>query len=101
MNPLNFVISSLATYRLVKLVKDDKITENFREATFRRFGEPQDSKVSYLVTCPWCLGIYAGAAVAFVDTMFSDSRTASVARSALAFSAIAGIMAEREDHDDF
>lgn len=95
--PLSSALQALATYRLMKLVKDDYITEPLRETITDRFGEPDDSKVAYLVTCPWCLGLYAGALVAGANTMFPSSRLVQAVTAALAYSAITGIMAERED----
>lgn len=94
---LRAVTGALATYRLTKLVNEDKLTEDLRQRVVDHFGELNDSKVSYLVHCPWCVSIYAGAAVAFVDTMFPNSRVAKAALAALAFSAVTGIMAEREN----
>jgi hypothetical protein len=96
---LSHLLSALATYRLMKLVKDDYITEPLRERVIQHFGEPDTSKVSYLTTCPWCLGIYAGALVAGANTMFPNSRLVSAATAALAYSAVTGIMAEREGSD--
>ena len=61
---LEVAFDLLATYRLTTLIKDDKITEDFRRLVFRRFGEPSDDdshKVSYLMTCPWCLSVYFAA----------------------------------------
>ena len=52
-----------ACYRLVKLVRDDRITEPARQAVIDRQGPPERSKVTYLLHCPWCLSIYFGAAL--------------------------------------
>jgi Protein of unknown function (DUF1360) len=92
---LSLLVDGLATYRLQKLVRDDKITEDLRNAVFHKFGEPHEHKLSYLVTCPWCLSLYAGLGLSF-SRMIAPKATNAVAR-ALALSAIAGIMAERED----
>ncbi len=37
---LGVLYDLFATYRLVTLIKDDKITEDFRNLVFQRFGEP-------------------------------------------------------------
>lgn len=50
-----------ATYRLTKLVLDDKLTEDLRLAIYARF--PKDSKISYFIGCPWCVSIWAGAVI--------------------------------------
>jgi len=85
----------LATYRLTTLIKDDKITEDFRRLVFRRFGEPSDDdshKVSYLMTCPWCLSVYF-AAIAVVARKKWPRAWSPVAK-ALTFSAVTGFLAE-------
>jgi hypothetical protein len=60
---LALLIDGLATYRLVKLLRDDKITEPVREVVEQSQGPPDRSKVTYLLNCPWCLSIYFGAAL--------------------------------------
>lgn len=94
MSALDTAVSALATYRLTKLVIDDKLTEELREKVFVRYGDPSVSKISYLLTCPWCVSMYAGLAVSVSDTVFP--RTTRVLTRALAFSALTGIIAERE-----
>ncbi|MBA2444360.1 MAG: DUF1360 domain-containing protein [Nocardioidaceae bacterium] len=86
----------LATYRLTTLIKDDKLREDFRGLVFQRFGEPggeDGHKVSYLVTCPWCLSIYF-AAVAVVARKKWPRAWGPVAK-ALTFSAMTGLLAEK------
>jgi hypothetical protein len=90
---LDLTVDILATYRLVKLVTDDKITEPFREMIFARYGDPTESKRSYLVTCPWCLGIYFGAGVALGRKISPNVWT--IAARALALSTGAGLLAEK------
>jgi hypothetical protein len=90
-------LGALATYRLTKLIRDDKITEDLRNFVFERYGEPDDHKVSYLVTCPWCLSIYFGAAVSSVRIIFPNSKLVSAGIEALAFSALTGMLVEREE----
>lgn len=85
---------ALATYRTTKLVIDDKITEGPREWIFARFGDPRVSKISYLVSCPHCVSMYAGLALSLGDTVFP--RTTRILARGLAFSAITGLLAERE-----
>jgi hypothetical protein len=59
----SLLIDSLATYRLVKLVRHDRITEPMCAAVVENHGPPERSKVSYLIDCPWCLSFYFGAAL--------------------------------------
>lgn len=50
----------LATERITRLVVEDKITEDLR---YRVIGRFPNSKVSYLVTCPICVSVWAGFSV--------------------------------------
>jgi hypothetical protein len=94
---LDLVVGALATYRLTKLVNDDYITQPLRDKVVKHFGEPDESKITYLVHCPWCVSIYTGGLVSTALMMYPDNRVVRVATTAFAFSALTGIMAERED----
>jgi len=86
----------LATYRLTTLIKDDKITEDLRHTVWDKYGKPNDEhshKLSYLMTCPWCLSMYFGAAAVAGRTMFPKSWR--VISRALAYSALTGLLSER------
>lgn len=93
------VTLALATFRLTKLVNEDKLTEGPREAVYAHFGDPSVSKLSYLISCPWCVSIYAGLALSLGDTLLP--RTTRVLARGLAFSAITGLLAEREQGAGF
>jgi hypothetical protein len=82
-------LDGLATYRFVKLVRDDRITQPLRDAVVDRFGSPEQSKVSYLLHCPWCLSIYAGAALTLGRRRWP--RTVDAAARTLALSAVTGL----------
>lgn len=56
------IILALATARGTRLVVEDYITEGFRKAVQRRFGD--DSKVTYLANCTYCASIWVGGAAA-------------------------------------
>lgn len=86
---LPLLIDALATYRLVKLVRDDKITEPLRDAVEARQGPPDRSKVTYLLNCPWCLSIYFGTALTLGRRRW-PAPTQLLARS-LALSALTGL----------
>lgn len=92
---VDLALDTLATYRLVKLVREDKITEDLREKIYSRYGQPNEHKVSYLTQCPHCLSIYAGALLVGGRMIFPRATQATV--RALALSALTGIMTERED----
>lgn len=89
------MVDGLATYRLVKLVRDDRITEPVRESVIERQGPPEESKISYLLNCPWCLSIYFGVALTLGRRRF-PATTGAIARS-LALSAMTGIATTRLD----
>jgi len=56
--PLDFLLLSLATYRVVRLFVYDKITNFIREPLSRAQGGPL--KAAYeLMICPWCFGVWA------------------------------------------
>jgi hypothetical protein len=89
------LVDALASYRLVKLVKDDRITEPAREAVQDRTGPPEESKVSYLMTCPWCLSVYFGAALTLGRLRWPGT-TNAVART-FALSALTGLATQHLD----
>lgn len=60
---LDLVRRSLAAKRLVRLITEDKITEDLRIAMFERW-PPEDNRLSYLVSCESCLSVWAAAFVA-------------------------------------
>ncbi len=87
--PWRLLVDALATYRLVKLVRDDRITEPARQAVEARTGPPDRSKVTYLLNCPWCLSIYFGAALTLGRRRWPTA-TAVLSRP-LALSALTGL----------
>jgi len=89
---LNFVKDALATYRLTKLVIDDKITEDVRNKVFDRF-PPESTKVGYLFTCPWCVSIWTGLGVVAARRVAPTAWDAMA--TALAASSISGLLEER------
>lgn len=86
------IVDALATYRLTKLVIDDYITEPLRDKVYAKFGDPADSKVSYLVTCPWCVSIYIGIGVVAARTIAPKAWRPLA--YALAFSGVTGWVEE-------
>lgn len=94
---MRLVVDALACYRLVKLVRDDRITEPARQAVRDRHGPPEQSKVSYLLDCPWCLSIYFGAALSLGRRRW-PSAVDMVVRP-LALSAATGLVTQHADRD--
>lgn len=56
---VELVVLVFAVARVTKLVVDDKIMLPFRKWVLGRSGE--DGWFFYLVTCPWCMGIWVAA----------------------------------------
>jgi hypothetical protein len=92
---LDLAVDTLASYRLTKLIRDDLVTEPFRESVYSRFGPPGESKVSYLVNCPWCLSIWFGAAFALARRR--TPAAAQVVARALALSALTGLLNQKAE----
>lgn len=88
------LIDAAATYRLTKFVTEDYITQPLREKVFETFGDPQDSKLSYLITCDWCISIWAGAGVAIARSIVPKAWRPLA--YTLAYSAAAGWIREHE-----
>lgn len=112
------LLDVLATYRVTKLVVDDQLTAEWRdkliEAAYVDAGkceqakgvmddnpgawadhvaqDPDPPKLAYLVTCPWCSGMYVSLAVVAARRI-APRAWSSLAR-ALALSAAAGLIAE-------
>jgi len=73
---VDFVLMSLASFRLVRLMVYDKITAFFREqfydlnttktkVTLEKPATGPRRTVADLLTCPWCFGVWATATVTF------------------------------------
>jgi hypothetical protein len=91
MNPVALVVMALAVARLTGLITEDKITEGIRERLLDRLDE--DSKLAYLITCPWCVSIYLAIPAAVLVWWHSDNPVAMIPAIVLAFSQIAGSLA--------
>lgn len=77
----------VATYRLTKLVMEDKITEDFRDYIYERF--PRDSKISYLIGCPWCISIWSAVVIFAIRRI--DPQVADIVSGILTASALTGL----------
>ncbi|MBS4751812.1 DUF1360 domain-containing protein [Nocardioides sp. zg-ZUI104] len=86
------LVDGLATYRLVKLVRHDRITAPVREAVEESQGPPERSNITYLLDCPWCLSFYFGTALTLGRLRWPRA-TEAFAR-AFALSALTGIVSQ-------
>lgn len=48
---VDLTVDGLATYRLVKLIRDDRITEPLRGKVEEQQGPPERSTITYLLNC--------------------------------------------------
>lgn len=94
MTPLDLLTDVFATHRLVKLVRDDKLTEPLRERLWAAH-PPESTLLGYLVTCPWCLSIYGAAFLSISRIVFP--RFTAVLSRILAISSATSLITEREE----
>jgi hypothetical protein len=92
-SPTSLLVDALATFRLVKLVRDDRITQVIRDGVRSAQGPPDRSKVTYLLDCPWCLSIYFGTALTLSRLRWP--RTTALMSRSLALSNLTGLATER------
>jgi len=91
------LLAALATYRLTKLVLDDEIVAELRQAAYDKIDQLPEgtlrNKLNYFLGCPWCVSIWAAA------SLFILSRTSpnlyNFYATTLGLSAVTGIMYER------
>lgn len=89
------LVDGLATYRLVKLIRDDRITQALRGRVESRWGPPDRSKMTYLVNCPWCLSFYFGTALTLGRRQWPEAT--GLAARAFALSALTGLATQYLD----
>jgi hypothetical protein len=61
----DFVILSLATFRLIRLFVYDSVTSHVREYLGRYEHGPR-KELSMLINCPWCVGIWMAFFTSFI-----------------------------------
>lgn len=85
------VVDALATYRLTRLIVDDKITTKLRNTATNRWGQ---HGIGYLVNCPWCTSVWVGVGAVAVRRLFP--KVWAPVAEAMAFSAAAGWLSSHE-----
>lgn len=63
-NVLVWLLAFGATARVTRFLNDDVLAEPIRSWVSARFGE--DSRLAYLIECPWCASIWLAAPAATV-----------------------------------
>lgn len=59
--PITIILDILAVIRLTRLINEDVITEPLRNLVWSKF--PPNTKLGYILTCPWCMSIWAALAI--------------------------------------
>lgn len=95
---VTLLLAMLATARLTRLVTMDRIFLAPRRALLRRLIRQHgaDHLLPYMVTCDWCVSVYAGAGVAAAWVTVGDTLWFQAPAAALAFSYAAGFLAFKE-----
>lgn len=89
---LDFIILTLAIFRLTRLVTTDTILEKFREFIWKK-SPPEKNGIGYLITCNWCSSIWVSS---LVFSMYKIATEPMIfVCSILALSGFAGIIASR------
>lgn len=83
------LIGTIATYRATRLIIVDEIFSGLRNRVFNL----NIDKLTYLITCPWCISIWAGLFFALLYVTFLPGFT--FLALAFTFSAITGILFEK------
>lgn len=89
-----FIIYALCAYRVSTLIVVDEITNGMRIKIITWATKHKHPMVSKWINCVWCVSIWVGAIVVVV-ARFAGS-WAVYPCAALAFSAVAGFLSERE-----
>lgn len=94
MRPLELINDLLAIKRLTKLAQEDYLTEPIRSRLYEKF-PPESSKIGYLLSCPWCLSMWIGAAYFLLRR--SHPEFTDYLSSTLTASLVSGVLSEKAD----
>lgn len=91
---IQFLVLSLATFRLARLFTTDVIFDALRQRVWKRF--PPSTTLGYFFTCNWCMSIWFGSLVTISYTIYPS--VTFVCLLPLALSAIAGLVTNKLDN---
>lgn|SRR5687768_1812675 len=98
MDVLTMVLAPLVVVRLTRFINSDVLFDGPRSKVVTwltdRYGD--DSKLAYLILCPWCASVYVGAVVGAAWWAWGDTRWMAAVMIALVGSYLAGFLATRE-----
>ena len=86
---LSVLLGLLTVTRLTRLIVEDRITIALRQWIVRRWGE--DSKLAYLIHCPWCISLWVSAPVMVVAILYPN-RWVVAGLAILAGSMVSGLL---------
>jgi len=84
-------VDALAAFRLTRLVAEDVILDEPRDALAARIGEAHP-RLSEALYCPWCVGVWLSLGVVVLRR--AVPRAWPLLARALALSAVAGLLAD-------
>jgi hypothetical protein len=92
--PMIYIILTLATYRITRFAVKDVIFSKIRDKIWKKW-DPATTKIGYLFTCYWCFSIWA--AMLVVGAFILAPTVTIVVSLVLSISSIVGYVAERVD----
>ena len=87
LDPVTLIVLMFAVARVTRLIVDDKISLPLRQWVLAKSGE--DGWFFYLVSCPWCMGVWVAAAMTTIT--YLDPFPSSIWAVTLTFLAVAQI----------
>jgi hypothetical protein len=85
---LDFVVFTLAAFRLTRIITTDNVADNFRQWVWSKY-DPS-TKIGYLITCNWCTGFWVS--LLFVAGASVLPQLTFVVSLVLAISALVGLL---------
>lgn len=86
---ISLAVAALAVARITRFFVDDYLTNGYRRWVVQKWGE--DSKMSYLVHCPWCTSIWIALPIMPAATLWPNQWVIA-ALSIPAASMLAGLL---------
>jgi len=98
MGALTVLVTVLAIARVTRLLTTDRILDQPRIALMERFISKagDESLAAYLVSCPWCISMYVGAAGAGAWWAWGTNTAYLAVTLALAASYVTGWLSSHE-----
>lgn len=87
--PFLALIYALAAWRATRFFLYDELFSGPRDKIWEKY-PPESTKIGYLFTCPWCLGLYIS--VFFTLILLFGGTIGLIVALILAFSAFVGIL---------